>query len=480
MQGFKKFFPLIAMLLVALFVFAACGGGDTTPVASPPPVVQQTPPPTGGDVTPPPTETETEAAWSPHDIGPATIRFAWWGGDARHEAVNAAIDVFVTRYPHITVEREYGAFGGYLESLVVQMAGQAEADVIQVNYAWVHALGGGINVFADLRNYAHIIDLDEWTPALRNFTTTTDGQLAGVPHGITGRVIIYNQELLAQHGLTSFPATFDEWIAWGEQVAEGNLALDQGNNMYGFFPIGPQSLDIVMLTMLYNHTGRNMVDANGQRIQYTIDEVEYMFNIWQRMIDVGALPTWDQQEGVSDVFNPVWMEGRGGSVFEWVGNIFLAGGAFMDNNVAERRVDGIGVALLPATTPGGTRASMQRPSLVHVVSRNSNNPELAAYFLNFMYTDEEALLILGNQFGIPLSRTAAAIFEREGGAWGLQLDGFELLEANQGRMQPLFEDPNLRPAREAAIEAFRTGVINAREAATRWVNDQQAELDFMQ
>jgi len=418
-----------------------------------------------------------DGVFSPANLGPTTIRKAWWGGDARHEAVNAALDIFTQRYPNITIIPEYGAFSGYLDSLVVQMAGQAEADLLLSNYAWVHALGSGQNVFADLRDFGHIINLNEWTPTLRAFTTTADGQLAGVPHGITGRVIIYNTEMLAEHGLSSFPATFDEWIEFGETVAANNQALDAGYNAYAFFPIGPESMDIVMLTMLYNHTGRNL-ETDGQ-INFTVDEVEYMFNIWQRMIDSGALPTWDQQEGVSDVFNPVWMEGRGGSVFEWVGNIFLAGGAFMDNDVAERRVEGVGVALLPATTPGGSRNSMQRPSLVHVVSRNSANPELAAYLLNFLYTDEEALLVLGNAFGIPLSNTAAYLFEREGGAWGLQQDGFELLDANQGVMCPMFEDPNLRPQRFAAIEAFRTGSIDARTAAERWVEDQQRELNAM-
>jgi len=475
----KKFLLVVTILMLALFV-AACTRTPDEPELPTAPVVNEPAPqetPAHEPAPPAPELPAEDERWTPDNIGPTSIRVAWWGADARHEAVLAALDVFTSRYPHITVEPEFGAFTGYLDSLVVQMAGRDEADIIQVNYAWVHALGGGTNVFANLNDFAHIIDLNEWSPALRGFTTTADGQLGGVPHGITGRVIIYNTEMLAQYGMSTFPATFDELIELGERIAEGNTALDEGNNTYSFFPIGPESMDIVMLTMLYNHTGRNL-QADG-RILHTVDEVEEMFNIWQRMIDVGALPTWDQQEGVGNVFTPVWMEGRGGSVFEWVGNIFVAGGAFMDNDIDERRVEGVGVALLPAVTAGGSRNSMQRPSLVHTISRNSDNPELAAYLLNFLYTDEEALLILDNAFGIPLSSTAARIFEETGGAWGLQLDGFDLLEANQGTMCPLFEDPNLRPARTAAIEAFRTGMIDAREAARRWVEDQQQELDAM-
>ena len=446
----KKFCLLSGLLLTMMFVFAACGNDNDQPAG------------TGDGL---------------NGGNPATIRFAWWGADARHEALLEAIRIFEDRYPHITVEPEFGAFAGYLDSLTVQLAGQDEADVLQSNYAWIHSLGGGTNVFANLRDFAHIIDLTEWSDDLLQFTTTADGQLGGVSHGITGRVIIYNTELLAEHGFSTFPATFDELATLGESISAGNATLDAGSNTYAFFPVGNESWDIIMLTMLYNETGRNL-QANGQ-ILHTVDEVEQMFDVWQRLLDSGALPTFEQQEIPLDTTNPVWMQGRGGALFEWVGNIFLAAGNFIDNDPPNRVVEGLGVALLPSITPGGSRNSMQRPSLVHTISRNSSHPEVAAYFLNFLYTDEEALMAIGPQFGVPLSRTAAQIAEREGQVWGLMAEGLELLTANVGEMCPLFEDMNLRSHRFHAIEAFRTGAASAHEAAELWVNNQQLALNDM-
>jgi len=472
------------LLIAALMAFSACNreeNGDTAGTEEAPP------PPPAPDPTPEPDEEETEdeeeeeyeGAWSPNQIGPTTIRMAWWGGDSRHEAVNAALDLFMDRYPHITVIPEYGAFGGYLDSLIVMLADGSEPDVFQSNYAWVHMLDGGNNPFMDLRNWDHIIDLSEWSNALLARTTTADGQLAGVPHGITGRVIIYCTEMLAAHDLDSFPATFDEWIALGEAVTAGNTALDTPDNQYAFWPLGAPSndlsMDIVIMTMLINHFGVNL-EANGQ-ILPTIDQVEYVFNILTRMKEAGLLPSHEQQEGVADAFNPVWMEGRGGSVFEWVGNIHLAGGAFMDNDPGAGIVEGLGVALLPAVEPGGSRLSMQRPSIVHAVGRNTNHPELAVYLLNWLYTDEEALTIIFDQFGIPLSSTADRLFQEQGGAWGLMLEGFDLLDANVATMCAFFEDGNLRPHRLNAIENFRNGSIDAREAARQWVEYQQYGLD---
>ena len=486
MKKIALLFLLVGLLTLGLASLTACGGDDAPDAppeapAAPDPTPEPTPEPVEEDDDDVEDEIEEAGAWSPNDLGPTTIRMAWWGADARHEAVNAALDLFMDRYPHITVIPEYGQFGGYLDSLMVMLADGSEPDVFQSNYAWVHMLDGGNNPFMNLRDWDHIIDLGEWSDALLARATTADGQLAGVPHGITGRVIIYCTEMLAEHGLSSFPATFDEWIALGEAVTAGNTALDTDDNQYAFWPLGAPgndlSMDIIIMTMLINHFGVNL-EANGQ-IQPTIDQVEYVFDILTRMKDAGLLPTHEQQEGVADAFNPVWMAGRGGSVYEWVGNIHVAGGAFLENDPSAGIVEGLGVALLPAVEAGGTRLSMQRPSIVHAVGRNTDHPELAVYLLNWLYTDEEALNIIFDQFGIPLSNTADRLFQERGGAWGLMLDGFDLLEANEAIMCAYFEDGNLRPHRLNAIENFRNGSIDAREAARQWVEYQQYGLDNM-
>jgi len=300
--------------------------------------------------------------------------------------------------------------------------------------------------------------------------TTVDGQIAAAPHGITGRVIIYNRHMLEEHGLSAFPQTIDELVAFGEAVSAGNAAVDvDGTNTYAFWPIGPETFDIVLLSWLYNHTGRNL-QANGQML-HTVDEVEMAFEAMGRLVASGAVPSFELWEMPRDATNPVWMTGRAGSAFEWVGNVFLAGGNFMDGDL-----DGLGVALLPPMAAGDRQAIMQRPSLTHAISRTTEQPQLAAYLLNFLYTDHDALTILGDAFGVPLTRTAGNLAQSDGLIQGLMLDGFHHLNANFGEMCELFEDPNLRQERFHAIEAFWIGEFDARTAAEAWVDRQQANL----
>jgi oligogalacturonide transport system substrate-binding protein len=461
----------LACLLTTAFVMTACGG----PAPAQPPAPAPAPAATPG----PPAETPTIAAppeyavFSPADLGATSIRVSWWGGDARHERVNEALNLFESRYPNITVHREYGAFTGFLDRLVTDLAAGTTADITQSNYSWLHTIGDGTNVFLDLREVSDIIDITEFEQGIVNllpFVTTADGQVAAAPHGITGRVILYNRHMLAEHGFSTFPQTIDELIAYGEAVAAGNAAVDVGaTNTYAFWPIGPETFDIIFLSWLYNHTGRNL-HANGQML-HTVDEVEQAFELMGRLIESGTIPSFDQWETPRDATNPVWMTGRAGAAFEWVGNVFLAGGNFMDGDL-----EGLGVALLPPMATGDGQAIMQRPSLTHAIARTTAEPQLAAYLLNFLYTDLEALEILGNAFGVPLTRTAGELAQSEGLIEGLMLEGFHLLNANFAIMCELFEDPNLRAARFHALESFWIGASNARQAAEAWVNNQQIYL----
>ena len=59
-----------------------------------------------------------------------TLRFAWWGGEARHNATLKAIEKYQELNPNVTIEPEYGGFDGYQQKLITQLSGQSAADII--------------------------------------------------------------------------------------------------------------------------------------------------------------------------------------------------------------------------------------------------------------------------------------------------------------------------------------------------------------
>jgi oligogalacturonide transport system substrate-binding protein len=62
------------------------------------------------------------------------LRMSWWGGDSRHAATQAALEICGAKYGH-TISPEFTGWGGHFEKLTTQIAGGTEADLMQVNWS---------------------------------------------------------------------------------------------------------------------------------------------------------------------------------------------------------------------------------------------------------------------------------------------------------------------------------------------------------
>jgi len=469
----KKITKAVMMAAFPLFL-AACGTASTPAPA--PAVPAPAPAPAPVTPAPAPVITEVEADWTPADAGDVTINVSWWGVEGRANAMTAAFDLFTQRYPNITIAYDWGAFGGHLDNLTLQMATQVEPDIMQVNYAWVHSLAPDAqNVFLDLNTVSDFIDLSEWTPGDLQFMTV-GGELAGVPHGMNGRVVVYNRLLLEEFGLSTFPATIEELIAFGEQVAaDNNATMDLGQNRYALANLDNLLFDLGMLTWLYAASG-NPLQAGGQ-MQHTVDQVQAVFELVDQLQSTGTVQNPLQETaGFPNHNDTVWTEGRAAGALVWVSDVNNFKNTFLVEG--SDHWDDLGVAPLPVPA-GQTQYTMQRPSLAHAISRNTAHPEVAAYLLNFLYTDPDAIRAIGSTLGVPFSRTAGAITWAEGIVSAPQIAGMNIIGQNVAVIDEYFEDPRLRNPRQDILADFRHGNIDAATAAERFVSEQQAALDLI-
>ena len=67
------------------------------------------------------------------DDEPVTLRFRWWGGDARNEATIQVIEQFEALYPNVTIEYEPGSADGYHDKLATELAGGTAPDIVQID-----------------------------------------------------------------------------------------------------------------------------------------------------------------------------------------------------------------------------------------------------------------------------------------------------------------------------------------------------------
>ena len=471
----KKFVLIAVLLIAALFVATACRSDDAPPA---PPAPTPAPPAPTPAPTPEPQEDEEdeEEAYDGFVMPttPITLTFSWWGGDSRHAAVEEAINLFMDTYPNVSIEGHpaTGAFGDITEAMLTRVAAGTEADVNQVNFNWAQLWGRGENVFANLRDFDHIIDFSQFSPSDIASMTLANGEVTGLPHGMNARMLVTNTAFLREFDLDAMPSDFDEFIALAERISVNNLEVDDGNNRYVTVPFSNLDIDHFILTMFYSTTGREpVVDGTWQ---YSVDEVERVLEMLLRLDAAGGQPSFYNHDPTDNRENQVWTSGRAASSFQWINVPQLDARVVLEGEVEDEMV------LFPWPQPGGRTVGVARASLAHAISRNSDHPEVAAYFLNWFYTNPDAIRAVGTELGVPGARDAFNIMVNEGILHPLQAQGVELLNTLPvASMGVYWEDATLRNPRYAIYDELRTGRITAREAAERMVQEQQAALDVI-
>jgi ABC-type sugar transport system, periplasmic component len=192
----------IVVLFALLMVFlAACSGGNTS--SNP------------GTDTQSDTSSDTETNKSDDQSGASVeLRVAWWGGQARHDMMNALFDKFEEKYPHITVVREFGTENQFVEKVTTQAAGGNAPDVVQTSSFFLNDFVAR-NIHMELDALVDSGDID-----LSDFIVhdvdggKVDGKLymISLGHNITG--IIHNTEMFNKAGvpLPQNGWTWDEYI----------------------------------------------------------------------------------------------------------------------------------------------------------------------------------------------------------------------------------------------------------------------------
>jgi oligogalacturonide transport system substrate-binding protein len=471
MKRNKKILALILALVMCLATLAACATDDPAPTPAPTTPAPATPAPATPEPTLPPPPDVPDFVM-PTD--PVTLSFSWWGNDDRAAAVQAAIDIFTDRYPNVTINPEpnSAAFVEVTEAMIIRLGAGTEADINQVNYSWVHTFARGENPFADLREFGHIIDFTQFTGTDIGLMTLPNGEVGGLPHNMNCRMLLYNKEFLSEFGLTEMPTNFNDWLALAELISADNDVIDTGNNRYAHVPFSNLDIDHYILTMLYSMTGKENVV--GGQFNYTVDEIRAVLDLVLAFDAVGGQPSFENHDPINNRENAVWTSGRALASFQWINNPMADGAPYGGGDrLAE-------MSLAPWPQPAGNVVAVARPGLGHAISKNSAHPEVAAYFLNFFYTDPDAIRAVGSQLGIPIARDAFAIMDAEGLIHPLAAYGLEVMNSLPvGPMGAFWEDGTLRNPRYAIYDEVRTGRITTQQAAERLVQEQQQALDVL-
>ena len=400
----KNFMKFLALLLFVSMAVAACKPAATeAPTVAPTDAVVEA---TEETVTEEPTEITTEVTVPelPNCGTDPVVLNAYF--ETGFDLPFVLAEEFTKQYPNVTWDIKEDQFTNLINSTPRLLAGDNAPDLIRLPTMVSFAKQG---LLMNLDDYASAFGWDEWpVPQLSQNRVSENGTRGsgslyamGLNYSLTG--VFYNKELAAQIGMTEPPATLAEFedllaaakeagllpiMQWGSAKSGMGLAFPLQNLMASLGPTDPIN------EWVFNAEGATIVtDSNliaAQHLEQWIQEGYFP-------PDINAIEYTDAAARF----------GAGEGVFTFNGDWQNAG---YDTDLPGN----VGFFLFPPAEEGGAPAAMSAP-LTYGIAANAEHADCAAFFLNWVASNDEAraidVAVGGSNPGGPAGATMPAVAE---------------------------------------------------------------------
>jgi len=379
-----------AIVLAALLVVTLAACAQPTPTPAPAPT-QAPAEPTKAPAAPTqaPAATARPAGLPAYTGGPAQLRFAWWGNDARAAKTNKVIELFQAAYPQIKVTGEpNGGTSDHFQIVDTQLASHNAPDLIQ--------FGGNypdyIKYLQPLNDYLGkqlLIDTPERFDQTALIPATRDGKLWCVSLGTNTLVLAYNKTMIEAAGvpLPKDNMTWDELIAYGREL---KAKLPKGVAPF----VDNSTNQANYLSYFYRQQGTPVWTSDGGGKSYaTVESAKKWLHMWADLRAEGLICDADTTATYAEksADTSALVAGKAAIGLIWSNQLAAYQAAMKDK---------LGATTLPK---GGQKSYAIQMSQYIGINKDTKYPEAAALFINFFVTSPEAGAILGTDRGVPCS-----------------------------------------------------------------------------
>jgi len=462
-KGMKK--RIASMALVSALVMGTLAGcSNQAPTSTSQPDESST-----AQSTLPESEPAGSGEFSPADAGNVTLRFAWWGSDARHEATLKAMDLYMKLYPNVTIEGEYQGYDGYQQKLMTQFAGGTEPDLMQLDYYWNPEWKGQENLFVDMAN-TPLVNLSQFQKSAIDDYMTVNGKVIGLPMNSSGFGVMINKAFFDKHSIPVDTVwTWEDMIEAGGKINKENpgdhlLAIESGTTTGGICPF-------ILNAYVYSRYGHYWADENGKIIA-SKEELTNAFDILQQLFVSGTA----QPLGEASLFtgqmeqNPKWINGEIGFTVDWTATVGKYKASLPEGQFA--------VGKPPFAKNGDNQDIRLVAGMGLGVSARSKNVEVATHFANWLMSDPDASLLMGTQRSVPNNFQAFKALVDAGAISEEITQMLDWAETAPAAPVPLIEfNSEVGDIAKDICEQVVYGQLTPEQAADRFLTDVQAKMD---
>ncbi len=322
-----------------------------------------------------------------------TVRWAYWGGEARIKKSQAAIDLFRAANPSISVNPEIsGGAGDHFTKVDTQLAGGAGPDIIQ--------MGGNIG---DYVKKGVLLPLDKYAGTILNTAVidpaaiqggTFDGKLYGISTGVTMPALVYNKSLIQRAGapLPALSMTYAEFRAY--LVA---LKAKLPTGVYPMQDIGASSSGTTPFGYWTGYNGTKLYVADPKSTQVKAADAQKYLELFKDYRDNKLIPPADIAAGFAETNadTSAIIAGKVAIGFLYTNQLGGYQAATKDE-----------LALMEFPGAVATKALWQNASQYYTVNKETKNPEATVKLVDFLVNSPEAAKVLGLDRGASASSTA--------------------------------------------------------------------------
>jgi multiple sugar transport system substrate-binding protein len=319
-----------------------------------------------------------------------SLRFAWWGGEARNRIINEICDRYEADNPGVKILREptSGTSNAHSLKLAVQVAGNDVPDVVAVNRKWVRQYSdNGVFLDLDVPEVKSLIDLSNFSK-----DAVDSGIIGGkkylVTIGLALQSMFVNTTILEELEIPLARLDNLTWSSWEDLCNE--IAQKSGRRYYGA-PDASFGSDEQTLVAYLQTRGRSLYTEDG-KIAVAREDLAEWLGMHQRLRESGAMPAAQiSSEESAKTFEQTLFV-LGSEVFHFTTNNRLQ----IEQDLMPRAK----LAVYPMPTTNGKRGEALDGAYLGISSR-TKNAAVPARFIDYFINNRRSLELYKIENGFP-------------------------------------------------------------------------------